>query len=192
MSVGMGVLEMRFRNSAVISGWIICAAAMLTEPALAQSFEPDLLVEPLGPGNSGPVVQSLRQQNALAVQAAQQIPSGLDFPSARVVIEFDGDSFLLTANGMLALRSVALALKDQRLKGQRFQVAGHFVSLSDPASAQRISSQRAQTVVEHLVAYYQIPHGQLVPVGYGAAKLADAQNYSAPINTSIEFINLLN
>lgn len=159
--------------------------------AQSQGFDPELLVAPLGSGQAGPVVQTMKSQNTLNIQPGQQIPPGLDFPSASLLVEFDGDSHLLTANGIKTLRSVAAALVDPRLANASFQVAGHMVSPNNQAGVQRSSALRAQTVVEHLVAYYQIPPHRLVPVGYGSNRLAVPQNIYDPNNTRIEFINML-
>ncbi len=137
------------------------------------------------------MVTALKSQDALVVDRSSQIPTMFDFPSANVTVTFDENSHLLTAEGMTALRSVAIALQDDRLNGQVFQVAGHVVIPNDPNSATRLSSLRARTVVEHLTAYYDIPSDQLVSVGYGALAPVDPGVINSPLNTRIEFINVL-
>ena len=159
--------------------------------AQAQSFDPALLVTPLEAGRAGPTVTALKAENVLNIVAEQQIPPAFDLPAASVSIEFDRSTAMLTANGIDALGSVAAALRDPRLSGQTFQVGAHFVAVDNPSVAQRVSSVRAQRVVEHLVAFHQINPAQLIPVGYGASKLADPQNFASPVNTRIEFINIL-
>jgi outer membrane protein OmpA-like peptidoglycan-associated protein len=163
----------------------------LASAAHAQPVEPSVLIAGLAPGTAGPVVSALKSQDALVIDINNQIPVAFDFPSVNVTVSFDGETHLLTAQGMTALRSVAFALQDDRLINQRFQVAGHVVSEKDPNGAIRLSARRAQTVAEHLINYYGIRSDRLVPVGYGSTALADASFVNSPLNTRIEFINVL-
>lgn len=167
------------------------ALVLSTGAGTAQQLQPEELVAALAPASAGPMVTTLKSQNALVVDRSAQIPTIFDFPSANVIVGFDENSHLLTAEGMTALRSVAIALQDERLDGQVFQVAGHVVMQNDPNSATRLSSMRATSVVEHLTAYYDIPAERLVSVGYGALAPVDPGVITSPLNTRIEFINLL-
>lgn len=175
-------------KSAILCCAIMCASSF---GAVAQSVSADQLTKILGQSNAGPMVTALQKQNALNIDARQQIPGAFDFPSSALQVEFSDASALLTVGGMTVLREVAIALQHERLSGQRFQIAAHYVSSNDPASALRISAKRAQSVVEHLVVFYNIPRSNLIPVGYGANKPADQANITSPLNTRIELINVL-
>ncbi len=157
----------------------------------AQQHTPESLVLELAPGAAGPMVQTLKSQNALVFDAKQPLPTVFDFPSANVTVSFEEGSHLLTVEGMTALRTVSYALTDQRLETQKFQVAGHVVLPDDPNSATRLSALRADAVVEHLIAYYSIPPERLVSVGYGATAPADPSSMASPLNSRIQFINIL-
>lgn len=158
--------------------------------ASAQAIDPTIVIQTLGPGRDGPVVTALRQQNALNINPRQMITSQFDFAAMNVRVKFDGDSALLTTDGMLALRSVAAAMTHPQLQGQIFQVGAHAWSPNDPGGAIGVSTQRAQVVVDHLVAFYEIPAGRLVPVGYGSSKPVLPGLPGSPENIRIEFINI--
>ena len=164
---------------------------VLSSGSQAQSLSSDEMVQSLAPGTAGPVVSALKQQGALVVDYSTQIPTMFDFPSINVSVAFDEGSHLLTAEGMTALRSVAFALKDERLKDQVFQVGGHVVLPNDPNSANRLSVLRANSVTEHLTGYYEINPTQLIAVGYGAIAPVDTAVLNSPLNSRIEFTNVL-
>lgn len=160
-------------------------------PAASQVLDPASISNQLSPNAAGPVVQALSSQGALVFDRAGQIPTAFDLPSVDVNVAFDGDTHLLTFEGMTTLRSLAVALQENDLTDQVFQVAGHVVLPNDPGSALRVATRRAQVVAEHLSVYYGIPSAQLIPVGYGASSLRDTTVPSSPLNTRIQFINVL-
>lgn len=170
----------------------IAALALLVLPTVvhAQMFGPIELVTALEPERAGPTVRALKTQNALQILPNQQLPPAYDFPSVNLNVNFDGDTHLLTAQGMRTLRTLAVALLDSKVRGQAFQVAGH-VFIEGSGSAQfPLSSRRAQAVVDHLVIFYGLPRDKLTPVGYGATKPVNAANPFGAENTRIELINL--
>lgn len=169
----------------------LCLVMTAGSPALAQVLQAEQIVASLAPGAAGPVVTALKSQNALVLDAQNQIPTAFDLPSINLQVSFDGDSHILTAQGMVALRSLAGALADERLNGQVFQVAGHFVPEKNTGQALNISALRAQVVAEHLNIYYGIPSSRLVPVGYGANAPANPTVLASPMNTRIQIINLM-
>lgn len=170
---------------------LVFAGAGVYGTSAAQVLDPNTVAAELSVSAAGPVVEALSSQNALVFDSAAPIPAAFDLPSIDVMVAFDGNSHMLTTEGMTALRSVAVALKDKRLVDYSFQVAGHLVLPDDPNSAARVSMRRAQVVVEHLSVYYDIPSERLIPVGYGASSLRDTSAPASPLNTRIQFINTL-
>ncbi|MEM9811407.1 MAG: OmpA family protein [Pseudomonadota bacterium] len=174
-------------------GSALCAlAAVLAAPAAAQMFlDPRGVLDGLAAEKAGPTVRSMQQSGSFDVNGSQAL-SLLDLPTVDVQVGFEADTALLSVQGMVSLRSVAMALKAPEMEGQRFQVAGHYVSASDQnqAASQPISARRAQAVVRHLTSFYGIAPDRLVPFGYGATDLADQMNPASPANTRIELINI--
>lgn len=187
--VTMGENMWSFVQVKVVS--VFLAGLVFGASAHAQVLEPDLIARQLSADAAGPVVTTLASQDALVFDTAAPIPTAFDLPSIDVSIAFDGNSHLLTAEGMTALRSVAMALNDARLADQTFQVASHLVLPDDPNSAQRVSNRRAQIVAEHLSVYYDLSSSRLIPVGYGAGSLREPGIPNSPLNTRIQFINVL-
>lgn len=179
----MKALAHRLAVCALLAGLPAALSAQTPLPSV------DSIVAALAPEATGPMVRSMSQSGALPMAATTQIPLGFDFAALNLQVEFDRDSHMLTTAGMTTLRTVAAALRDPRLAGSRFQVAGHTVPGAADA-ALTLSSRRATVVVEHLVTFYDIPRDRLVPVGYGTAKLVDAATPSNPANERIELINI--
>jgi len=171
---------------------IVFATFAFSAPmVLAQVMQPDDIVGKIAASQAGPTVTMLKSQNALAFAPNQQIPGVFDFPVIDISVEFQDGSHMLTTNGMMALRSVAAALQDPRIEADRFQVGGVVVSESDPVGAVRLSSKRAQVVVEHLNTFYDIAPDRLFAVGYGSANPIDPNFPTAATNTRIRLTNLL-
>lgn len=167
----------------------ILIALPLVGAARAQVIDPEVMVEKVAQERNGPLVTALKEQGALTMSPDQRLPPSFDFASMDVGVAFDGDSHLLTTQGMKALRSVAAALGDARLSRQSFQVAAHMAANGGTDTA-RVSAKRAQAVVDHLVYFYGIPRDRLVPVGYGDSAPRNAGNPAFLENTRIAFVNV--
>ena len=111
-------------------------------------------------------------------------------PSINLTINFEFDSARLTNDGWIALQALGAALKDQRLAGMRFRIAGHTDGRGNAAYNQALSERRAITVASHLAQYYSIPPALLVPVGFGESQLIDPYNPARDINRRVEITNL--
>ena len=172
-----------------MTGWAV-AAFLLPGWAAAQVLGPIGMITALEPERAGPTVRALKTQNALNVQANQQLPAVYVFPSIDINVQFDGASHLLTAEGMRTLRTVAVALKDPKISNNTYQVAGHVVIENSGGAQFPLSARRAQAVVDHLVAFYGFRRETLTPVGYGATIPLNAAYPFSPENTRIEIINL--
>ncbi len=169
---------------------VVLAVMLLPTIVGAQYMGPVEMIGALEPERTGPTVRALKTQNALHVQANQQLPAAYDFPSVNLNVAFDGNSHLLTAEGMRTLRTVAVALKDPKMRGQSFQVAAHVFIEGSGGAQFPLPARRAQSVVDHLVAFYGLQRANLTPVGYGATKPVNVSDPYSPANTRIEFINL--
>lgn len=172
--------------------FILCGFAAFVVPvaAPAQFYDPATIVTALAPEKAGPTVRALSSQNALNIQYDRPLPAAFDFASLDIPVAFDGDSHILTAAGMKTLRTLAVALKDPALRGQKFQVAGHVFIQNNGPQQLPLSTRRAQAVAEHLVVFYDVPREMLIPVGYGATKPRNMSVPFSPENTRIELINL--
>lgn len=174
-------------------GLLAALCVTLIAPSIApaqQVLDSQSIIQQLLPQNTGPVVRSMNSVAKRGINIQGQLPMEVDLPRVNMTINFELDSIKLTADGMLALRSLAKALLDTRMTQMSFQVAGHTDGRGDPAYNQRLSEMRAQVVVDHLVNFYEVPRTMLVPAGYGTARPMDPTNLLNPLNRRVEIINV--
>lgn len=173
-------------------GIVAALCVGLTAPAAyAQEFlDSQKIIQQLLPQNTGPVVRSMNGAVKRGINIQGQLPMEVDLPTVSMTINFELDSVKLTADGMLALRSLAKALLDAQMVNMSFQVAGHTDGRGDPTYNQQLSERRAQAVVDHLVNFYEVPRMMLVPTGYGVSRPMDPTNLLNPLNRRVEIINV--
>lgn len=169
----------------------VLAFVVMPIQALAQASSVDVpgLISGLKSESTGPVVRSMASSGGIPLDPTSQIPAAFDFPTVQVQVGFDDNSLVLTAAGMIALRSVAAALQDPGLAGSRFQIGAHVIQ-DKSLNALPVSSRRAAAVVDHLTVFYGISKSKLIPVGYGNTKLVDQVNQTNPANERLELINI--
>ncbi|KPA21261.1 Outer membrane porin F precursor [Shimia sp. SK013] len=168
----------------------LCAAIGLATPGFAQVVKSQSIIQQLTPQNTGPQVRSMSPIAKRGIDIQGQLPTEIDLPSVSLTVNFELGSAYLTTDGMLALRSLAKALHDPTLTGMTFQIAGHTDGRGDHAFNMKLSDARARTVVEHLTTIYDVPVGQLIPIGYGMSRPMDPANLMNPLNRRVEIINL--
>ncbi len=173
----------------LIAAFGVALAIPTTAPA-QQNLDSQSIIQQLLPQNTGPVVRSMNSIAKRGINIQGQLPMEVDLPKISMTINFELDSIKLTADGMLALRSLAKALLDTRLSRMSFQVAGHTDGRGDLAYNQRLSEMRSQVVVDHLVNFYEVPRTMLVPTGYGTSRPMDPTNLMNPLNRRVEIINV--
>ena len=170
---------------------VLGLASFVPQPASAQTFmDSQSIIDGLMPQNTGPMVRSMTSVAKRGINIQGQLPSTVDLPKVRLTINFELDSAELTADGMLALRSLAKALLDTRLQQATFQIGGHTDGRGDATYNQRLSDLRAQTVVNHLVNFYEVEPARLVPIGYGVTRTMDPSNLMNTLNRRVEIVNL--
>lgn len=170
---------------------IMAFLALPAAPAMAQQFmDSRSIVQALSPQNTGPMVRSMTPQLKRGINVTGQLPPQTDLPRVNLTINFELGSARLTTDGMIALRSLAKALLDPSLSSATFQVAGHTDGRGDATTNQSLSERRAQTVVNHLVNFYDVSRGRIVPVGYGYNRPMDPSNLMNPLNRRVEIINV--
>lgn len=166
-------------------------AMLVQAPASAQGHPNSAaIIGELLPENTGPAVRSMNGLTKRGINIQGQLPPMVDLPSVDLTVNFELDSSKLTTDGMITLRSLAKALHDPQLSGMTFQVAGHTDGRGDAAYNQTLSELRARAVVDHLVNFYELSPGQLIPIGYGLNRPMDAANIMNPLNRRVEIINL--
>lgn len=150
----------------------------------------EAIVQQLLPTNTGPMVRSLRGDAKRGINIQGQLPTMVDLPRTSLTVNFELDSAQLTTDGMIALRSLARALKSPELRNASFQIAGHTDGRGDTVYNQTLSERRARAVVDNLTTFWEVSPSRLIPIGYGFSQPMDAGNLMNPLNRRVEIINL--
>lgn len=173
-------------------------ALMPIQQAAAQQVEAEEIVRGLLPKEAPPSDRSWgaakktrafdARKRGINVKGA--LPKDLDLPSVSMTVNFEYDSARLTNDGILALYALADALRDRRLQGMQFQIAGHTDGRGSYGYNQGLSERRAITVVEHLTNYHDISRQRLIAIGYGETRLLNEAYPEDSINRRVEIINV--
>ena len=94
-------------------------------------------------------------------------------PSIDLYIAFEYNSDKLTTEAMLTLKRLGAALKDPRLGGYRFKIAGHTDAKGSAEYNQKLSERRAEAVRNYIVFQYDIEPDRIETVGFGKTELLD-------------------
>ena len=96
-----------------------------------------------------------------------------------------GEATLLPA-GEKQLDSLAIALKDSRLAGQSFVVAGHTDAEGGVDYNDRLSCERALSARKYLHDKFGINDNSLIPMGFGFSKLKNSDDKFSEVNRRVE------
>jgi outer membrane protein OmpA-like peptidoglycan-associated protein len=111
-------------------------------------------------------------------------------PSIDLYIPFEYNSDKLTTEAMLTLKRLGAALKDPRLKGYRFKIAGHTDARGSTEYNQKLSERRAASVRNYLVFQYDLETSRIDVGGFGKTQLLDPSNPEDGINRRVQVINV--
>jgi outer membrane protein OmpA-like peptidoglycan-associated protein len=130
-----------------------------TLPASAQEPSTEDVVEALVPK------KQFRGPRGLSIEGEDKPPS-IDLH-----IPFEYDSDKLTTEAIL--KRLGAALKDTRLNGYRFKIAGHTDAKGSAEYNQKLSERRAAAVRDYLVFQYDLEPDRIEVIGFGKTQLAD-------------------
>lgn len=148
----------------------------LRQPTSAEPTESDVTVRSRG---FRPAVRTPAGGAALASAAERKSAR------ASLLITFDVDSAVLLPPARAALDVVARALKSDALASQRFVIEGHADPRGDEEHNQRLSLERAQSVVDYLGSAHSVGAGRLQAVGLGSSRLINRAEPNAPENRRV-------
>jgi outer membrane protein OmpA-like peptidoglycan-associated protein len=147
-------------------------------PILAQEPSTEDVVKALVP------TKKLRGPRGITIQGEDKPPS-ID-----LYIAFAYDSDKLTTEALLTLKRLGAALKDTRLSGYRFKIAGHTDAKGSLGYNQKLSERRAEAVRNYLVFQYDIEPDRIETVGFGKTQLLDPSKPEDGINRRVQVINI--
>jgi outer membrane protein OmpA-like peptidoglycan-associated protein len=157
---------------------IISIGLVTAETALAQEHSTEDLVKALVP------TKKMRSPRGLLVQGDEKPPS-ID-----LYIPFEYNSDKLKTEALLTLKRLGAALKDTRLNGYRFKIAGHTDAKGSVEYNQKLSERRAEAVRNYIVFQYDIEPERIETAGFGKTQLLDPLKPEDGINRRVQVINL--
>lgn len=156
---------------------MIVTGLLAAEPTFAQPSTEDV-VKALVP------TKKLRSPRGVTMEGEDKPPS-ID-----LYIPFEYNSDKLTTEAMLTLKRLGAALKDPRLNGYRFKIAGHTDVKGSAEYNQKLSERRAASVRNYLVFQYDLETSRIDVEGFGKTQLLDPSKPEDGINRRVQVINI--
>jgi len=167
---------------------LVVLAAFHGLPATAQpvlqgsDITESALVEALTPAPAPVLTRSLNAAPAAAPKPAK----------AALLITFETNATVLTANAKRELDIVGRALNTSKLADFNFVIEGHADPRGSAETNRRLSEGRAAAVREYLVQNQSVREDRLKAVGKGDREPLNANNPAAPENRRVVFVNMSN
>jgi outer membrane protein OmpA-like peptidoglycan-associated protein len=154
----------------------------LTPPAAAASAADDTMrTRSFRPGvRPGAVAGTTAAAGAVAGNASGK---------ASILVTFVTDSAELTARARDALDVLAGAMKSERLAGVRFTIEGHADPRGGDEHNMKLSTARANTVREYLIARHGLDSSRVEAVGKGSSMLLNTTDIAAPENRRVTIVS---
>lgn len=162
----------------ILTACTIVIGMLAAEPIRAQAPSSEDLIKALTPG------KTMRSPRGLSMQVEEKPPS------VDLYIPFAYDSDKLTTEAMLTLKRLGTALKDPRLSGYRFRIAGHTDAKGSAEYNQNLSERRAAAVRNYLVFQYDIEAERIETMGFGKTQLLYPSKPEDGINRRVQVINV--
>lgn len=159
----------------------------VTEQALVDALVVD---PPAGAADGQPASRGIRPSLVQTNPALkpQRHAAAASTGKASLLITFATGSAELTPEGEQVLDTVAKALQSDRLAGFSFRVEGHADPRGGEDLNQKLSAERAASVVSYLTTKHGIAADRLAPVGKGASELMNASRPDAPENRRVTIV----
>ena len=159
----------------------VLATSQVTEDALVDA----LAIEPAPPDEAASdATRGFRPALRPSVVPARPAAPG----KANLLITFASGSAELTAETIRVLETVARALQSDRLAGFAFRIEGHADARGSIDLNQKLSQDRAQSVVAYLSGKLGILAERMQPVGKGASEPLNLQKADAVENRRVTIV----
>jgi outer membrane protein OmpA-like peptidoglycan-associated protein len=141
---------------------------------------------PRGVGLTPPECSHLRQK---ASRGLELVPKA---DIASIEVEFDVNSAVLTPESEKTLDTLGQALNSQALKPCCFEIDGYTDSTGGIEYNQRLSEERAQSVIDYLSSHEGIEETRMMPKGYGKthAIASNGTEEGRQKNRRVQVVNL--
>jgi outer membrane protein OmpA-like peptidoglycan-associated protein len=120
-----------------------------------------------------------------APEQAEQPPGSIN-----LYVNFAYNSADLTSDARITLDRLGQALRDQRLQGFSFMIAGHTDAKGSAEYNQKLSERRASSVRQYLIAQYGIDAAHLTAKGFGKQQLLDPGHPEDGVNRRVQVVDV--
>lgn len=167
--------------------YILFAVALVihTLPLSASEVSQEDIVCKLDPKCGKPLTRSLTRGITSSGGVTEQGP-----PSVNLYVNFAYDSADLTSDARITLDRLGAALRDPRLEGFAFMIAGHTDAKGGADYNQKLSQRRAEAVKRYLISQYGLAPERLSSAGYGKSQLLDPTRPEDGVNRRVQVINI--
>jgi len=169
---------------------LLCGgAALLSIRAAAQErLSPGGIVCELDPACPKPALRrrGLTPRRGVSVEG---IVTSDQENSVNIYINFAYNSAELTSDARITLDGLGTALRDPKLQGFSFMIAGHTDAKGGVEFNQKLSERRAEAVRNYLISQFGIPAARLTSKGYGKSQLLDPEHPEDGVNRRVQVIN---
>jgi len=111
-------------------------------------------------------------------------------PTINIKVFFEFDSAILKPEAMDVLDNLGEALTYGELNNYRFQIAGHTDAVGTDAYNQKLSQQRAKSVLDYLITTFGIDGTRVDAVGFGESQLLDPNDPEGDVNRRVQVTRL--
>jgi outer membrane protein OmpA-like peptidoglycan-associated protein len=141
---------------------------------------------PRGVGLKPPECSHLRAKMSRGIELAPKSDI------ASITVEFDFNSAELTPSSEKTLDTLAQALNSDTLKPCCFEIDGYTDGIGGSDYNQKLSEERAQTVINYLSSHNGIEHERMMPKGFGKTHpvASNATEEGRQKNRRVQVVNL--
>jgi outer membrane protein OmpA-like peptidoglycan-associated protein len=136
-----------------------------------------------------PAVDTLPKTRSLTLDERERVAT-TERPQIDLEVQFAYDSAELRPAAMKQVKELGEALRDPKLKGSTFLIAGHTDAKGSAAYNRKLSERRAEAVKRVLVREFDIPADMLLTAGYGKDRLKNTEDPYAAENRRVQVVNL--
>ena len=171
-----------FLSSVVMAAVTLSATAQSPQVLRGEEITESVLVEALTPTPPQLLTRGIRRN---AATAAAPKPA-----KAALLITFETNATILTAEAKHALDIVGQALNTSKLASFNFIIEGHADPRGSAERNLRLSEGRAEAVKQYLVGNQSVSADRLQAVGKGDREPLNTSDPAAPENRRVTFVNM--
>jgi len=178
----MNMITLRSLVLLVAAAISLAATAQPAEVLKGDAVTEAALIDALTPSPAPMLTRSIDRNAAIATPPKPA--------KAALLITFETNATVLTADAKRELDIVGRALNTSRLTSFNFVIEGHADPRGSPERNLRLSEGRAAAVKEYLVQNQSVSPERLQAIGKGDREPMNTANPAAPENRRVTFVNM--